>query len=184
MSTRDWLEGRGRRLSRSPGCCGSAWQARLARGKSQRYNLITTGAAAPLRAAAPVLLGRLGVVHSKANIHKSQSRHTCYQNSRSWARRNTEAGSLLLPMVTELSKQSHMLSHLHQSLACQLHRTHPWQVLQTNDYLAEIKNISGHKGQGLTLGEWVRTVTYSPFYLQRLIQSQHLLSKYPALNRQ
>ena len=56
-------------------------------------------------------------------------------------------------MVTELSKQSHMLSHLHQSLACQLHRTHPWQVLQTNDYLAEIKNISGHKGQGLTLGE-------------------------------
>lgn len=46
----------------------------------------------------------------------------------------------------KLIRKSHVFSHLHQSLACQLHRTHPWQVLQTNDYLAASKKISGTQG--------------------------------------
>lgn len=75
-----------------------------------------------------------------------------------------------------------MLSHLHQSLACQLHRTHPWQVLQTNDYLAESKKISGTQGTRINTRRMRGTVTYSPFYLQSY--PKPVLGKYPLFNRQ
>lgn len=76
-----------------------------------------------------------------------------------------------------------MSSHLHQSLACQLHRTHPWQVLQTNDYLAESKKISGT--QGIRINTSRMSGDCDLFTLLFPVSDpKPVLSKYPLLRRQ
>lgn len=83
----------------------------------------------------------------------------------------------------KLIRKSHMVSHLHQSLACQLHRTHPWQVLQTNDYLAESKKIPGTQGTKINTsrrrcGDCDLVTILSP-----MSYPKQVFSKYPLLNR-
>lgn len=58
-------------------------------------------ATAPLRAAAPALLGRLREAHSEANIHKSKCRHTRYQDSRNWASKTLRLAACHCPLITE-----------------------------------------------------------------------------------
>lgn len=58
-------------------------------------------ATAPLRAAAPALLGRLGKAHFEANIYKSKCPHTCYQDSRNWASKTLRLAACHCPLITE-----------------------------------------------------------------------------------